>query len=51
MDSTKGGKAGVDGNVDKYHTKLVHVGANGKEIDIKSQYGIDMFHARTSRAG
>ncbi len=45
MDSTKGGKAGVDGNADKYHTKLVYVGADGKEIDIKSQYGNEVFHS------
>lgn len=45
MDSTKGGKPGVDGNADKYHTKLVYVGADGKEIDIKSQYGNEVFHA------
>ena len=44
MDSTKGGKVGVDGNVEKFHTKLVYVGADGKEVDIKSQYGNEVFH-------
>jgi serralysin len=36
---------GKDGNVNAGATKLVHVGANGKETDIKSQYGVDMFHS------
>ncbi len=41
---------GKDGNVNGGHTKLVHVGANGKEIDIKSQYGLDVFHS-TNKSG
>lgn len=36
---------GKDGNVNGGPTKLVHVAANGKETDIKSQYGVDMFHS------
>ena len=47
MDS---GKAKADGNVDKYHTKLVYVGADGKEVDIKSQYGNEVFHG-TNKSG
>jgi serralysin len=43
-DLSKGNKS-VDGNVNKNHTKLVYVGADGKEIDIKSQYGNEVFHS------
>lgn len=50
MDSTKGGKGGVDGNVEKYHTQLVYVGADGKEVVIKSQYGNEVFHG-TNKSG
>jgi serralysin len=38
------------GNANKYHTKLVHVDAKGKEVDIKSQYGVDVFHS-TNKSG
>jgi serralysin len=41
-------KTGKDATVDGGPTKLVHVGANGKETDIKSQYGVDMFHSVNS---
>jgi serralysin len=36
---------GKDGNVNGGHTKLVYVAANGRETDIKSQYGVDVFHS------
>jgi serralysin len=42
--------SGAAGNVNGGHTKLVYVGANGKEIDIKSQYGLDVFHS-TNKSG
>jgi serralysin len=41
-------KTGKDATVDGGPTKLVHIGSNGKETDIKSQYGVDMFHSSTS---
>jgi serralysin len=44
VDATTGKDATVNGGA----TKLVHVDANGKETDIKSQYGVDMFHSVTS---
>lgn len=45
LDSTQGGGTGVDGNAGKYHTKLVYVGADGTEVDMKSAYGDEVFHS------
>jgi Ca2+-binding RTX toxin-like protein len=43
--------SGLDGNVGWGATKLVHVGADGKETDIKSAYGTDVFHSVSNGAG
>jgi Ca2+-binding RTX toxin-like protein len=51
MDAEKAGMGNkVLGNVNNYHTKLVHVSSDGVETDIKSNYGREVFHS-TNKSG